>query len=240
VEGESILVEYRTADRNIDRFQALATELAGLHVDLILAPNTPAALGAKRATTTLPIVVSVMGDPVGDGLVASLAKPGGNVTGLTFLGPELATKLLDLLKQAVPRASHMAVLWHPNAYGERTTKEMLRATEAAARTLAVDLQFTEVRRTDEFEDAFSAIIRNGADALVVFPSPMLFLERSRIVDLTKRHRMPSISIAKEFAELGGLMAYGASINDLMRRSAGYVDKILKGAKPADLPVEQPT
>jgi putative ABC transport system substrate-binding protein len=181
-----------------------------------------------------------MGDPVVDGLVASLAQPGGNITGLTFLGPELATKRLGLLKQALPNASRVAALWHPGAFGERTTRDMLQATDAAARTLAVELQLVEVRGPDEFDRAFSVMTRNRADALIVLPSTMLFNERKRIVDLTTKHRLPSISMAREFAELGGLMAYGASLTDLQRRSAAYVDKILKGAKPADLPVEQPT
>jgi putative ABC transport system substrate-binding protein len=240
VEGQNIVIEYRSADGKIEHFQLLANELAGLKLDLILAPNTPAARAVQRATTTIPVVVPVMGDPVADGLVATLARPGGNITGLTFLGPELATKRLGLLKQALPSASRVAALWHPGAYGERTTRDMLQATAAAAQTLAVELQLIEVRGVDEFDRAFSAMIRNRADALIVLPSPMFFIERKHIVDLATRHRLPSISMAREFAELGGLMAYGASITDLQRRSATYVDKILKGANPSDLPVEQPT
>jgi putative tryptophan/tyrosine transport system substrate-binding protein len=240
VEGQSIIIEYRSADGRIERFPELANELASLNLDLILAPNTPAARAAQRATTTIPIVVPVMGDPVADGLVASLAHPGGNITGLTFLGPELVSKRLGLLKQALPNASRIAALWHSGAYGERTTREMLQATDAAARTLAVELQLVQVSGVDEFDRAFSAMTGNRADALIVLPSPLLFTERKHIVDLFMKHRLPSISMAREFAELGGLMAYGASLTDLQRRSATYVDKILKGAKPADLPVEQPT
>jgi putative ABC transport system substrate-binding protein len=240
MEGQSLIIEYRSADGEYAHLPRLANELVGLKLDLILAPNTPAARAVQLATTTMPIVVSVMGDPVADGLVASLARPGGNITGLTFLGPELVTKRLGLLKQALPNASHIAALWHPGAFGERTTRDMLQATATAARTLAVELQLVEVRRADEFDRSFSAMTRNRADALIVFPSSMLFFERKRIVDLTTTHRLPSIFGAKEFAELGGFMAYGASIADLLRRSATYVDKILKGAKPADLPVEQPT
>jgi putative tryptophan/tyrosine transport system substrate-binding protein len=240
VEGQSIIIEYRSADGRIERFPELANELASLNLDLILAPNTPAARAAQRATTTIPIVVPVMGDPVADGLVASLAHPGGNITGLTFLGPELVSKRLGLLKQALPNASRVAALWHSGAYGERTTREMLQATDAAARTLAVELQLVEVRGVDEFNRAFSAMTGNRADALIVLPSPLLFNERKHIVDVAMKHRLPSIAMAREFAELGGLMAYGASLTDLQRRSATYVDKILKGAKPADLPVEQPT
>ncbi len=240
VEGQNIVIEYRSADGSIERFPRLADELAGLKLDLILAVNTPAARAVQHETTTTPIVVVAMGDPVADGLVASLAHPGGNITGLTFLGPELASKRLGLLKQALPNASRVAALWHPGAFGERTTRDMLQATDAAARTLAVELQLVEVRGPDEFDRAFSAMTRNRADALIVLPSTMLFNERKHIVDLATKHRLPSISMAREFAQLGGLMAYGASITDLQRRSATYVDKILKGAKPADLPVEQPT
>jgi putative tryptophan/tyrosine transport system substrate-binding protein len=240
VEGQNIVIEYRSADGRIERFPQLANELVSLSLDLIVAPNTPAARAAQRVTTTIPIVVPVMGDPVADGLVASLARPGGNITGLTFLGPELASKRLGLLKQALPNASRVGALWHPGAYGERTTREMLQATEAAARTLAVELQLVEVREVDEFERAFSAITGNHADALLVLPSPMFFSEGKQIVDLAMKHRLPSISMARELAEVGGLMAYGASLTDLQRRAATYVDKILKGAKPADLPVEQPT
>jgi ABC-type uncharacterized transport system substrate-binding protein len=240
VEGQTIVIEYRSADGKFERLPQLANELASLKPDLIIAPNTPAARAVQRATSSIPIVVPIMGDPVEDGLVASLARPGGNITGLTFLGPELVTKRLGLLKQALPNASRVAALWHPGAYGERTIRDMLQATDAAARTLAIELQLVEVRGADEFDRAFGAMVGNRTDALIVFPSPMLFLERKRIVDLATKHRLPSIAQAREFAELGGLMAYGASIADLMRRSATYVDKILKGASPAELPVEQPT
>jgi putative ABC transport system substrate-binding protein len=240
VEGQNILIEYRAADGKIERFPGLATELTRLNLDLILAPNTAAALAVQQATTTIPIVAPNMGDPVGDGLVASLARPGGNITGLTFLGPELVTKRLDLLKEALPNASRVAALWHPGAFSERTTTDMLNAMEAAARTLAVELQLIDVRGADEFDRVFSEMARNRADAFIQFPSAMLFAERRRLVDLATKHRLPSMFGAREFVELGGLIAYGASINDLVRRSAGYVDKILKGANPADLPVEQPT
>ena len=240
VEGQNILIEYRAADGKIERFPGLATELARLKVDLILAPNTPAARAVQQATTTIPIVVPVIGNPVGDGLVTSLTRPGGNVTGLTFLGPELVPKRLELLKQALPKVSRVAALWHRGAFSERTTRDMLKATEAAARTLGVQLQLVEVRGPNELDRAFSAMIRARAEALLVFPGTMLFNERKRIVDFAAKHRLPSMSMAKEFVELGGLIAYGASITDLLRRSATYVDKILKGAQPGDLPVEQPT
>ena len=181
-----------------------------------------------------------MGDPVRDGLVASLARPGGNITGLTFLGPELVPKRLALLKQALPTVYRVTALWHPGAYGERTMSDMMNETEAAVRTLGLQLRPIAVQAPDELERAFSTIGGEHADALIVFPSPMLFLGRRRIVELAAKYRLPSMAMAREFVELGGLMSYGASITDLSRRSATYVDRILKGAKPADLPVEQPT
>jgi ABC-type uncharacterized transport system substrate-binding protein len=240
VEGRNVVIEYRTADGKIERFTGLARELVDEHPDLIVASNTPAALAAKQATTTIPIVVAVMGDPVGDGLVASLARPAGNITGMTFLGPELASKRLELLKLALPTMSRAAALWHPGAYGESTMQEMLTAMQTAAGTLSIALQLVDVRGADEFERAFGAMIKQSADALIILPSPMLFSERRHIVDLATTNRLPSIAMDRAFVELGGLMAYGASIRDLFRRAGVYVDKILQGAKPADLPVEQPT
>jgi putative ABC transport system substrate-binding protein len=240
VEGQNIVIEYAAADGKIERFTELARELVSHHPDLIVASNTPAARAAKEATTTIPIVVAVMGDPVGDGLVASLARPAGNITGMTFLGPELATKRLELLKQAVPTVSRVAALWHPAAYGESTMSQMLKDIEAGARTLAVQLQLVDVRGGGEFDRAFAMMARERADALIVLPSPMLFSERRQIVDLAVRHRLPSIAMDREFVELGGLMAYGTSIRDLFRRAGAYVDKVLEGTNPANLPVQQPT
>jgi len=239
-EGRNIAIEYRGADGRIERFPNLAAELVRLEVDLIFAANTRAALAARQATSTIPIVSAVMGDPVEDGLVASLAQPGGNVTGLTFLAPELTAKRMQLLKDALPNVSRVAALWHPGAYGERTMDDMLKATESAARTLGVQLHLIEVRAAGELERAFSTMMKERAEALFLFPTPMLFLARRRIIELAATNRLPSVSQAREFVELGGLIAYGANINDLFRRSTVYVDKILKGAKPADLPVEQPT
>jgi ABC-type uncharacterized transport system substrate-binding protein len=239
VEGQNIRIEYRAADGKMERIPRLATELVRLKVDLIVAASTPLVRALQHATTTIPIVASAMGDPVGDGLVASLARPGGNITGLTFLGPELVPKRLALLKEALPKVFRVAALWHPGAFSERTTGDMLKETEGAARALGVQLQLVSVRGVDELDRAFSTMTKEGADSLLVFPSPMLFNERRRIVDLAIRHRLPSMSNAREFVELGGLISYGASITDLIRRAATYVDKILKGARPADLPVEQP-
>jgi len=240
VEGQNIVIELRLADGKIDRFPSLAAELVRLEVDLIVAPNTPAARAAQQATTTIPIVAPAMGDPVKDGLVASLARPGGNITGLTFLGPELVPKRLALLKEALPNVSRVAALWHPGAFGERAMTDMLREIEAAARALGVHLQLVEVREPDELDRAFSTMTSERTDAVFVFPSSMLYGERRRIGELATKHHLPTMSGAREFVELGGLIAYGASITDLLRRGASHVDKILKGAKPADLPVEQPT
>jgi len=238
LDGQNIIIEFRGADSKIERFPALARELIGLNVDVIVASNSVAGLAVRQATTIIPIVIPVMGDPVADGLVASLARPGGNITGLTFLGPQLVPKRLALLKETLPAASQVAVLWHPGAYGERTMNDMLKQAEAAGLTLRLQLQFVAVRDPDQLDLAFSTI--EAPDAMMVFPSPMLFTERRRIVDLATKHRLPLISMGKEFVELGGLMSYGADITDFVRRGATYVDKILKGAKPADLPVEQPT
>jgi putative ABC transport system substrate-binding protein len=240
VEGENIVIEYRSAGGKLERFPALASELIQLKVDLIVAGSNPAARAAQQATTVIPIVTPVMSDPLGDGLVASLARPGGNVTGLTFLGPELVVKRLELLKRTLPRVTRVAALWHPGAYAERSTGIMLQETEAAARTLGVQLQRVEVRGPDELDRAFSTMTRERAEAVTIFPSTMLFNERRRLINLAASHRLPAMYGAREFVELGGLIAYGASIPDLFRRSAAHVDKILKGAKPAELPVEQPT
>ena len=240
LERQNIVIEYRAADGQFERLPGLATELMRLRLDLIVAAATPSARAAQQATTTMPIVAIAMGDPVGDGLVTSLARPGGNITGTTFLGPELVPKRLELLKEALPGASRVAILWHPGAFGERTMSDMLKETEASARALGLQLQLVAVQGPDEFDRVFSTMTRRRADALVLFPSVMLFRERSRLVALSAKHRLPSLFNAREFVELGGLMGYGANLPDLIRRTAIYVDKILKGAKPADLPVEQPT
>ncbi len=240
VEGQNLVIEYRAADGKMERVPGLAAELVSLKVDLIVAASTPLARAVQQATTTIPIVAPALGDPVGDGFVANLARPGGNITGSTFLGPGLVPKRLEFLKEAIPRVSRVAALWHPGAFGERTTREMFNETEAAARTLEVRLHFVEVRGPDELDRAFSTMTRERADALVTFPSPMLYSERRRLVDLAATHRLPSMFNAREFVELGGLIAYGASVPELNRRAATYVDKILKGAKPGDLPIEQPT
>lgn len=240
LEGENIIIEVRAADLKVERFPALANELVGLNVDIIVALNSLSGRAAKQATSTIPIVVPVMGDPVEDGLVASLAHPGGNVTGLTFLGPQLVPKRLALLKEALPLATQVAVLWHPHAYGERTMDDMVEETKTAGKALGLQLRFVAVQDANDLDRAFSAIDAARVNAVIVFPSPMLFNNRRHIVDQSQKLRLPLISMAKEFVQLGGLMSYGADITDFIRRGATYVDKILRGAKPADLPVEQPT
>ena len=239
VEGRNIVIEYRSADGRVERFPALAAELVRLNVDLIIVFSTPSALAARQATATIPIVAPTMQDPVRDGLVASLARPGGNVTGLTFLGSELVAKRLALLKEAIPGTSRVAILRHPRGLAEATAQEMVKEAEAAARRLGVQLQLVPAEAPKELASAFASMARWRADALIPLPSPMLFAERQQIVDLAAKHRLPAMYIGREFVDLGGLMSYGPSQFDLIRRGATYVDKILRGEKPADLPVEQP-
>ena len=240
VEGQNILIEYRSANGNIERLPGLASELTRLKVDLIVAIATPAGRAARAATTTIPIVAMAMGDPVGDGLVASLSRPGGNLTGTTFLGPALVPKHLALLKEALPRATRIAILWHPGAFSDSTMREMLEEAEAAARTLRIELRFAAMGRPDELEHAFVTITKEQPDALLVFPSTMLYAQRARIVALAAKHELPSMFNNRQAVELGGLMGYGTSLPDLLRRTGTYVDKILKAARPGELPVEQPT
>ena len=241
VEGQNITIESRSAQGQFDRLPDLLAELARLNVDVIFSmAGTPAAHAAQQAHITIPFVAPAMGDPVSDGLIGSLAHPGGFITGSTFLGPGLVSKRLELLKEAVPGASHVAALWHPAAYGERTMSDMLKETEAAAQALRVQLQLLEARGANDFDGAFSAMTRQRASALIVLPSPMFYGEYRRIVDLARKNRLPASYAFREAVAAGGLMSYGANLLDLARRAATQVGKILKGAKPADLPVEQPT
>ena len=240
VEGRNVVIELRSAEGKVERYPALAAELVRLKVDIIVAAaGTAPARAAREASATIPIVAPTMQDPVRDGLIASLARPGGNITGLTYLGSDLIPKRLALLKEALPGTSRVAVLWHPGGIAERTGQEMVKEAEAAARGLRIQLQLVRVQAPKDLDGAFSSMTRGRADALVPLPSPMLFAERQRIVDLAARHRIPAMYIAREFVDLGGLMSYGASQSDLIRRGANYVARILRGAKPADLPVEQP-
>ena len=238
IEGQNCVIEYRLAEGRAERFPDLAAELVRLPVDVIVtASGEPAILAAKRATTTIPIVMAISADPVGTGLVASLARPGGNVTGLSILAPEVAGKRLQLLKDAVPRTSRVAVLWNA-AYPGKALE--LSETRAPAGALGIAVQSVEVRGPDDFAGAFSAIRKARPDALIAFADPLTNSVRERIADFALRNRLPMISEIRGFADAGGLMTYGPSVSDLARRAAIYVDKILRGAKPADLPVEQPT
>jgi len=239
VEGRNVVIEYRSAEGKLERLPALAAELVALKVDVIVTGGgTPTALGAKQATRTLPIVFSSATDPVTDGLVTSLARPGGNVTGLSNLAPELVGKYLEQLKQAVPGVGLVAVLWQPGAVGGST--DMLKPAEVAAQALGVRLQFVEARGPADFDRAFSDMTRARAGALAVLGSGIFSSERRRLVDLAAKHRLPTVYASRDFVDAGGLMSYGPNLADLFRRAAAYVDKILKGTKPADLPVEQPT
>ncbi len=223
VEGRNVVIEYRDAGGKSERLAALAAELVALRVDVIPSGGTPQALAAKQATKTLPIVFTSVIDPVADGLVTSLARPGGNVTGLSQLAPELVGKRLEHLKQAVPGASRVAVLWQPGGIAERTEKDMLKGAEVAARALGVQLQFVEARGREDFDRAFSDMTSPRAAALTVLGGPMFFNERRRLLDLAAKNRLPAVYPAREYVDAGGLMAYGPSIADVFRRAATYVD-----------------
>ena len=240
VEGQNITIEKRGADGLIGRLPTFAAELVKLKVEVIVAGSTPSSLAAKRATATIPIVGVAMGDPVQDGLVASLARPDGNVTGTTFLGPELVPKRLAVFKELLPALSRVAVLQHPGAFGEQTMTDMLKQVTETATELGLQLQFVDARAPNELERAFSDMATGRAEGMFEFPSPMFFAQRARLVELAAQQRLPAMYNAKEFVKIGGLIAYGASIADTYRIAASYVDKILKGAKPADLPIEQPS
>ena len=239
VEGRNVVIENRDAEGKLERLPALATELVALKVDVIVTGGgTPTALAAKQATKTLPIVFTSATDPVTDELVASLARPGGNLTGLSNLAPELVGKCLEQIKETVPQVSLIAVLWQPGSAGGHT--DMLKAAERAARPLGVRLQIVEARGPADFDRAFSDMTRARAGALAVLGSAIFNSERRRLVDLAARNRLPTVYTSRDFVDAGGLMTYGPSLADSFRRAAAYVDKILKGTKPGDLPVEQPT
>jgi putative ABC transport system substrate-binding protein len=241
VEDRTVVIEYRDAEGKLERLPALVTELVALKVDVIVAPGTPAALAAQQATRTLPIVIIAVGNPVTSGLVTSLARPGGNVTGLSMLGTaELVAKRLELLTQTVPGVHGVAVLRHPGFVPERSEKVILKATDAAAQALGVRLQVVEARGPADLDRAFSDMTRARAGALAVSGSPLFVDERRRLVELAAKNRLPAVYESREDVDAGGLMSYGPNVADLYRRAAVYVDKILKRAKPGDLPVEQPT
>ncbi len=238
VEGQNIVIDYRFAEGRFDRLPDLAAELVRLKVAIIVAAPTPAAVAAKKATETIPIVAIALGDPVGIGLIANLARPGGNVTGLTFsVGLEIGAKQLELLKETVPKVRRVAILSNPGNPGQALSIKHL---NVAARSLGVQLQLLEARGPNEFDGVFAAMAKEHVGALLVVADSMFNLHRTRLADLAARSRLPAAYGLRENVEAGGLMSYGPSVRDLFRRGATFVDKILKGAKPADLPVEQPT
>ena len=240
VEGRNLVIEARSSEGKHERYAALATELAALKVDVIVVIGTPPALAARQATRTLPVVFISVSDPVGSGLVTSLARPGGNATGLSNVAPELVGKGLELLKQAVPGISRVAALWERGGVDERTERQMLMEGEVAGRALGVHFQSVEVRRPADFDRAFSDMTRARAGAFTVFPSLMFSNERKQLAALAAKNRLPAVYPSREYVDAGGLMSYGPDLADLFRRAATYVDKILKGATPGDLPVQQPT
>ncbi len=221
MEGRNIAIEYRWAEGMVERLPGLAVELVGLKVDVIVASSTPAALAAKAATRTIPIVFVVAGDPVGSGLVAGIAGPGGNITGLSLLAPELVARQLQLLKEAVPKATRVAALSNP---ANPTTATMVKETEAAARSLKVRVKFQGVRESQVLESALSAVAKERPHALFVLFDPMLFAHRTRVAEFANKNRLPAMYPHTEYVEIGGLMAYGPDLRDNARRAAAYVDK----------------
>ena len=235
IEGKNIVIEYRYAEGKADRLPELAAELVSLRVDLIITSG-PALWAAKNATKTIPIVFTGVQDPVATGVVDSLAKPGGNVTGLSILAPELGGKRLELLNEVVPKITRVAFLWAGLGPGAPLS---VKETQAAAQAMGLQLQSLEVRDLKDFDSAFEAITKNRAQALLTNPGPVINTHQARIVEFAAKNRLPAMYAAPESVDAGGLMSYGPNPTDQYRRAAVYVDKILKGAKPADLPVEQP-
>jgi ABC-type uncharacterized transport system substrate-binding protein len=236
VEGQNITLVFPSAEVTPERLPHLAAELVSLKVDVIVAAGTPAVQAAKEATKTIPIVTPITTEPLETGLVASLARPGGNITGLSYMSSDLSGKRLELLREVVPGVSRIAVLSNPSS---ATVPPMMRKTEVAARALGVQLQRLEVHGPDDFERVFQAATKERAGALITLDDAFAFTQRTRIVKLATKNRLPAIYGFREFVEVGGLMSYAANLSDMYRRAATYVDKILKGTKPADLPVEQP-
>ena len=237
VEGKNILIEYRYAEGRLDRVTELANELARLSLDVILTSGPTPTRAAKQASVTTPIVMGFDNDPVGNGFVASLAHPGGNITGLSTLHPEISGKRLELLKEVVPRLNRVAVFGTSNVPGNA---QALKETENAAGLLGINVPYLNVASSDEIDAAFRAATKGSADAVLALASRVLYSQRKKVADLAVKHRLPTVYPESEQVEDGGLMGYGVSIPHLYRRAATYVDRILKGAKPADLPVEQPT
>ncbi len=235
MEGQNIHLEIRSAEGKPERFPALAADLVRSNVDIILTSGTTGTRAAREASTTIPIIMAIVGNPVEDGLVNSLARPGGNITGLSMMNPELTAKRVELLKELVPKLRRVVALWEPTS--SRLTADI---TSRAARSLGLHLEVIEVRGRADFASAFAAARRQRAGAVIPLAHPVFVAERKVLVDLAAKHRLPAIYETREFVDEGGLVSYGPHYPDLFRRAAVFVDKILKGAKPADLPVEQPT
>ena len=240
VKGQNVAVEYRYAEGKAERFPDLAAELVRLPVEVIVAPPAPATLAAKAATTTIPIVFTLGADPVAFGVLVSLRPQGGNITGLTEVAPELTPKRLRLLKEGMPALTRVAILSQPGTLSDKTFGQMMKEAKDAARSLGLQLQFVEAQAASDLDLAFDQMARERAEALVVLMSPTFNAQTQQIANLASKQRLPTIYEWKTFAEAGGLMSYGADVNDIFRRAATYVDRILKGARPADLPVEGPT
>jgi putative ABC transport system substrate-binding protein len=236
-EGRNIVIEYRWADGAYDRFPTLVAELIAAKVDVIVTAGTPAALAVKKATTTVPFVMVAVGDPVGTGLVPSLARPGGNLTGLSSIAPDLEGKRLQLLREVVPALSHVAMFVNSlNLFHVSSMKQ----ARAAAQAMGIKLQLHDIQKSEDLDGAFAAIRKEKPDALLILADRVFLHNRQRIVDFTREQRLPNVNAYKELVEVGGLMSYGPSYEDMHKRAAIYVDKILKSTKPADLPIEQPS
>jgi len=236
-EGRNIVIEYRWANGKYDHFPVLVAELIAAKVEVIVTAGTPAALAMKKATTTVPLVMVAVGDPVGTGLVPSLARPGANLTGLSSVAPDLEGKRLQLLREVVPALSHVAMFI--NSLNPFHVSSM-RQARAAAQTMGIKLQLHDIRKSEDLDDAFAAIRKERPDAVLILADRVFLHNRERMIDFTKEQRLPNVNAYKELVEVGGLMSYGPSYEDMHKRAAIYVDKILKGAKPADLPIEQPS
>jgi putative tryptophan/tyrosine transport system substrate-binding protein len=236
VEGQNILIEYRWAEGEYERFPTVTAELIALRVDVVVTAGTPASLAVQKAATSIPLVMVAVGDPVATGLVASLGRPGGNITGLTSISSEMAGKRLELLREVVPKLSHVAVLWNAASPIQVIVE---RETRAAAQALGMKMLSLGVRSREEIEDALTTIVREQPGALLVLADRLFLHHRTRIMDFAAQRRLPGVHAYRELVEAGGLMSYGPSYADMHRRAASYVDRILKGSKPADLPVQAP-
>ncbi len=236
IEGSNVQIEYRWAEGKYERFPALIAELIALKVDVIVTAGTPAALAVKKATS-IPLVMVAVGDPVGTGLAATLSRPGGNATGLSSIAPDMEGKRLELLRELVPKVSNIAVLWNPaNLFHVGSSKQ----ARDAAQVIGIRVQFFPARSSEELSGAFVAIVKDRPHALIVFADRVFLHDRARIVDFAAKNRLPAVVTHQELVDSGGLMSFGANYPDMHRRAATYVDKILKGAKPGDLPIEQPS